>query len=398
MTNPLGCDIHEMYTDYPLLLSRMDFIACRTGQGVSEPDAAYARHKRNIIGKRPLLAWHVQKPWQSALAQVDAFLKIQPPEDGVRHSWDCELEWQSQAAVTDHLAEIMRLMLAKTGMYPMIYSGKWFIDPWINVSALPSETQWWLAEYAEFKANWHVHRDSGGYTIVDEQLHFPLTPIKGVEPEQVLVHQATSRANGHYYGAWNGEGRLDIDFWLDNDKHNMLQWFKIQQGDDMRIKVKPEALPWTVQVDSPGERVTSAEPLEVKVTEGDWHQLMTGKWVPAWHYDIVEAPAPELPKVLWRGEVLPDDGLNVRSSRDFSDNVLLTLPQGEDVDVYEDDGTWARIDPTESAWVVKRLLRVIGAGVPSTDILDIAPLWQRDPRWINVKLGTSNTTIGSYGC
>lgn len=58
----IGCDVHEMYTDYPLLLSRMDFIACRTGQGVYQPDAAYARHKKAIIGKRPLLAWHVQKP------------------------------------------------------------------------------------------------------------------------------------------------------------------------------------------------------------------------------------------------------------------------------------------------------------------------------------------------
>jgi len=31
-------------------------------------------------------------------------------------------------------------------------------------------------------------------------------------------------------------------------------------------------------------------------------------------------------------------------------------------------------------------------------LLDIPPLSQRDPRWIDVQLGSSNTTIGGYGC
>ena len=404
----LGCDVHEQFANYPLLLSSMDFIACRTGQGISEPDHAYSRHRKIILGTRPFLAWHVQKPWQSALAQVDAFLKIQPPAIGVRHAWDCELEWQSKNAVTDHLAEIMRLMLVKTGDYPMIYSGKWFIDPWIDVSALPSETQWWLAEYAESKKDWHVHRDSGGYTIIDEQLHFPLTPIEGVEPEQVLIHQATSRANGRYYGAWNGEGRLDIDFWLDSDKYNMLQWFKIQQGDDMRIKVKPEALPWTVQVDSPGERVTSTEPLEVKATEGDWHQLMTGKWVPAWHYDVVEAPAPELPKVLFNAIANPPVGdyLNIRVAANNKATIVGQIHFGTLLNVYEVNSNvklkpWYRtgINQWVAGWYCIPPLPPETTPPPKQpNVLDIAPLWQRDPRWINVKLGTSNTTIGNVGC
>lgn len=405
MTNPIGCDIHEMYTDYPLLLKRMDFIACRTGQGIYQPDAAYARHKRNIIGKRPLLAWHVQKPWQKALAQVDEFLRIQPPEDGVRHSWDCELGWRSINAVTDHLCEIMRLMLAKTGLYPIVYSGKWFIDPWIDVSALPPETKWWLAEYAENKYNWYVNRGSGGYTIVDDRLHFDLQPIAGIKPENVLIHQPTSHANGRIWGAWTAaDGRLDIDFWLQGGEAGMLNWFGLGQGEQMKIKVKPEAAAWTVQVDSPGERMASTEPLDVKATDGSWYQLVSGKWVPGWHFDIVDEPTPELPKVLWKGEVLAPEGLNVRSSRDFSDNVLITLPQGMDVEVFEDDGTWARIDPSQQQWVVKRLLGVIKEGEPipslpgDIPVLNIPALWQRDPRWASVKLGTSNTTIAGYGC
>ena len=80
---------------------------------------------------------------------------------------------------------------------------------------------------------------------------------------------------------------------------------------------------------------------------------------------VEQSPVPELPKVLWRGEVRPDKGLNVRSSRGFVNNVLFVLPKGSYVDVYENNDTWARIDPIESHWVAKRLLKVITDDVVS---------------------------------
>ena len=75
-------------------------------------------------------------------------------------------------------------------------------------------------------------------------------------------------------------------------------------------------------------------------------------------------PLPPVIKPLWKGLVIPEIGLNVRSGKNFLNNVLTTLPQGTKVYVYEESGTWARISLDEQQWVAARFLERIKEGDP----------------------------------
>lgn len=108
---------------------------------------------------------------------------------------------------------------------------------------------------------------------------------------------------------------------------------------------------------------------------------------------VIPEPEPE-PEPLWIGTVTPEIGLNVRSGHSILHRVIRTLPQGMKVGVFEEYGTWARIAPDKQEWVAKRYLAPVYP--PSPDVLSISPLCQR--LYNQVYLGTSNTTIASYGC
>lgn len=58
---------------------------------------------------------------------------------------------------------------------------------------------------------------------------------------------------------------------------------------------------------------------------------------------------------------------------------------GSDLDLNKYNGTREQFD----AWVQKQ---------PYYPLFPMIYYWQKDPKWANIKLGTSNVTIGGYGC
>ena len=70
------------------------------------------------------------------------------------------------------------------------------------------------------------------------------------------------------------------------------------------------------------------------------------------------------------------------------------LNSGDIIPVYETAPGWYRT--AVETWASAQWLSRIGA--PPTYQLDISPLWQRDPRWKDIKLGNSYLTLGSDGC
>ena len=72
------------------------------------------------------------------------------------------------------------------------------------------------------------------------------------------------------------------------------------------------------------------------------------------------------------------------------------LQSGAVVPVYETHSTgWWRVG--HETWASAEWMQRLDFKPPA-NIIDITPLWQKDPRWKDIKLGNSNLTIGSDGC
>lgn len=123
-------------------------------------------------------------------------------------------------------------------------------------------------------------------------------------------------------------------------------------------------------------------------------------------------PVPELPSVLWRGRVMGTDGLYVRNMPAKTGRVLRGMIKGTEVDVYEVKDSWARIHPDKPEWCyialdcLSRIETSTPAPSPIVDIpqgtaIDIEKfpkMSQNDPKWRYKKLGTSDSTLGGWGC
>jgi len=94
------------------------------------------------------------------------------------------------------------------------------------------------------------------------------------------------------------------------------------------------------------------------------------------------------PKRL-RTRYTPELGNNVRPEADW-------YKSGQVVSVYETKPDWYRT--AVETWASSEWLQRLDYQEPPT-LIDIAPLWQKDPRWKNILLGYSKTmTIGGWGC
>lgn len=128
-------------------------------------------------------------------------------------------------------------------------------------------------------------------------------------------------------------------------------------------------------------------------------------------------PVPEKPAVLWQGKVNGTNGLYVRNMPAKTGKVLRGLVYSTLVDVYQVQDTWAQISPDKQEWCFIApdcIVRVITVPVlppvivvpPVIEIpegsaidIDTFPRFsQRDPRWANDRLGTSDSSMGGWGC
>lgn len=125
-------------------------------------------------------------------------------------------------------------------------------------------------------------------------------------------------------------------------------------------------------------------------------------------------PMPEEPLVLWQGKVNGTAGLYVRNMPSKSGRVLRGLVYGTEVDVYQVQDSWARISPDKPEWCYIApdcLVRIVDVPPPPPPVIVVPPssgsaidiesfprFSQRDPRWANDRLGTSDSSMGGWGC
>ena len=128
---------------------------------------------------------------------------------------------------------------------------------------------------------------------------------------------------------------------------------------------------------------------------GDWWKVeySEGKFGYC-HSDYIEIISENSAKVATRS-----GNLNVRSGAGKSYPVIGTVSKDENVIVLSTNGYWSRIlyDGNKIGVVSSEYLSVFERGYPSVQ-LDVPDFKQTDPRWANVRIGSSGKTIGRIGC
>ena len=90
--------------------------------------------------------------------------------------------------------------------------------------------------------------------------------------------------------------------------------------------------------------------------------------------------------------------VNIRKEPDINSNDIGDIYPNVTVPVYKDTGSWYEIEyKSKNGFVMKKFLEKLGESSEHI-LIDIPPLWQKDPRWKDKKLGNSYLTIGSHGC
>lgn len=93
--------------------------------------------------------------------------------------------------------------------------------------------------------------------------------------------------------------------------------------------------------------------------------------------------------------------LNVRQGAGTSYGVQTSLPKGKTVVVLSQSGGWSKIlyHGTRTGYVSSQYLKAFtGASDYPAVRLNVVRFQQTDPRWANVKLGSSGQTIAQIGC
>ena len=195
MTLPFGIDISKyqyssdgkLKPDFDKINATCAFVAVRAGisWGYTDPWFSYSWEHLTV----PRLAYHVVYPAEDSSRQMEHFLNIVQPEESDRLVLDLELDHgYSKARITQTVNDCLAYILENTGRYPVIYSRALWVNQFLDVSALPTNLDWWLAHYL-------ARRPAPLYT--PEKTPPPLLP-KGVT--QWLIHQTGERGNGGQVG------------------------------------------------------------------------------------------------------------------------------------------------------------------------------------------------------
>lgn len=180
------------------------FIAMRAGisWGYQDPWFATYFQEAGRIG-RVRLVYHVLYPGESAQAQMDNLFRILGSADLGRTPLVLDLELdhgQSPRRITNTTAACCRIIQARTGRTPVLYSRAGWVNQYLRVGELP-EVNWWLAQY----------RWPRPYPLFTPEYDPPPTLPRGVS--QWLIHQTAARGASigaraaHFmdYNRWNGD-------------------------------------------------------------------------------------------------------------------------------------------------------------------------------------------------
>ena len=92
--------------------------------------------------------------------------------------------------------------------------------------------------------------------------------------------------------------------------------------------------------------------LDMNWFNGSYNELLT-------FCNKTSEPIPELPKILYKAEVIATDGLFVRNAPHPTATKITALSYKRVVDVYEENGIWKKISPIKNEWCNGTWLRKI---------------------------------------
>ncbi len=233
MTYPFGVDMSryqysqdgKQKPNFDLINSTCAFVAVRAGisYGYTDPWFSYSWEHLDV----PRLAYHVVYPGEWANKQMDHFLSIVKPEANDRLVLDLELDHgYSKARITQTVNDCLAYILSNTGRYPVIYSRASWIDEYLDVSRLPAEVDWWLANY----------RKALPAPLFTPELDPPPALPKGIN--RWLIHQTGEKGNGSAVGV--------VSHYVDTNRFNgtkeeLLAYFGL--GEEIPPEPDPEPDP-----------------------------------------------------------------------------------------------------------------------------------------------------------
>jgi len=319
--------------DFDKVNSTCDFVAVRAGISWGYTDKWFSYSWGHLTV--PRLAYHVVYPGESAIRQMEHFLRIVNPGEHDRLVLDMELDHgYSKARITQTLYECLDFLVKETGRYPIVYSRASWINQFVDTSQIPSE-DWWLAGY-------RYPLPSPQYT--PEMIPPPALP-KGVS--NWLIHQTGEKGNGSAVGV--ASHYVDTNRW-NGTKEQMLAYFGLADG--------YEPLPPEPEPEPPDEDKL----FDAKVITTYPNRLRT-RYSPA-------------------GSVRPE---------------VDWYQSGQTVSVYETKPDWYRT--AVETWASSQWMRRLDTQPPLVlDLAYWGPIYnQRDKRWKDLPLGTKST-IGANGC
>ncbi len=244
----------------------------------------------------------------------------------------------------------------------------------------------------------------GIYADVEHEKGAERLTAKTVRDYILIIESAVGRKMGIYTGAWAWDTIFSGVEYNEPDRvHWVAGYLSNWQPRLMpRGWSKVHLWQYSSNVYLPGYNYR-LDANKVMVPEAEWLALH-GEPV---HYHEEEEPQGEPEKVLFEAKVkaTATPYLNIRATHYATAAVVGRVYPGATISVYEVYAgnklkPWYRIgvDRWVAGWYCTPSLPPVPQP-PVGDLLGkVTPLWQRDPRWANVRLGTSNTTIGSYGC
>lgn len=126
-------------------------------QACAEQQHREAKEAGFLVGR---YAWWL--PDQSAKDQAEAWTYVGWPSDELSLLLDFEQPDAKKGLVTLASAEeLVSRIVDKTGVFPMIYSGKWWADQWLaKESAVLSQCRYWHAAYPNIQSKGTQYKEA----------------------------------------------------------------------------------------------------------------------------------------------------------------------------------------------------------------------------------------------
>lgn len=244
----------------------------------------------------------------------------------------------------------------------------------------------------------------GIYADVEHEQYAERLTAKTVRDFILIIEMATERKMGIYTGAWAWDTMFSKAEYNEPNRAHWVAGYLSNWNARLMPRGWSKVHLWqyssNVYLSGYNYRLDSNK---LMVPEAEWQALL-GEPV---RYKEVDEPQGEPEKVLFEATVSSTvkDYLNVRWAANAKSTIVDKAYPGAKLSVYEVNSNvklkpWYRIGINRwvAGWHCIPSQPPVSAPPVGEYIGKVIPLWQRDLRWTNVKLGTSNTTIGSHGC